>query len=235
MSFFRRLTRLFAGEARAAVERLDNPAQSVADAYDEHLLLLHDVRDRLAEVLTAQKKLEMQAAAIARTRDRYRQDAIAALARGDEVLARRAVAREYLANRQSVSLEAEITGIRETFLKIDAVAEDLRVRTEAIRHEKEIVAAKVAAARASITAHSTLGGFSPEMEWIRTLLADARDRTQTLEARAAAIEELVRRDSVGNSHPSASATTKDTGAQAEIDRELAALKATLLGDSARQP
>ncbi len=233
MSFFRRLTRLFAGEARAAVERLDNPAQSVADAYEEHLLLLHDVRDRLAEVLTAQKKLEMQAGAIGRTRDRYRRDAIAALGRNEDVLARRAVAREYLANRQLESLEAEIAGIRETFLKIDDVAEDLRVRTEAIRNEKEIVAAKVAAARASITAHSTLGGFSPEMEWIRKLLADARDRTQTLEARAAAIEELVRRESVEDASPRASATTDDAGAQVEIDRELAALKATLLGDNAR--
>jgi|GEM_PF-1206929 len=239
MSFLRRLGRLFTNEARAAVARLDDPAQSVADAYTEHLQLLHDVRERLAEVLTAQKKLEMQAGAIERTRERYRQEAFVSLGRGDEALARRALGRANVSHEQLLDLQAEIAAIHQTFLKIEDVAEELRVRTESIRHEKEIVAAKVAAARASITAHGTLGGFGPEMDSIRTLLADARDRTQSLEARAAAIEELVSR---GTLDQSASLTPsdmtsrmRDATSETAIETALAALKQTMLTDGGPKP
>lgn len=110
----------------------------------------------------------------------------------------------------------------------------LGISTKSIRHEKEIVAARVAAARASITAHGTLGGFGPEMASIRTLLSDARERTQSLEARAAAIEELVTR---GTPDRSTSGRTADLASRMHeatsdtaIASALAALKQTMLTD-----
>ena len=228
MSFLRRLGRLFANEARAAVARLDDPAQSVADAYDEQLALLHDVRERLAEVLTAQKKLEIQAAVVARTRDRHRGEAAVALGAGDEARARRALGRVAIAAEQLLDLQAEIDAIHVTFLKIEQVAEELRARTDTMRHEREIVAARVAAARASIVAHSTLGGFGPEMASVRALLADAHERTQSLHARAAAIEELVQRGSFDES------TAPPAARSDAVEAELAALRATMLTEGTRE-
>jgi phage shock protein A len=208
VSFFRRLGRLFSQEARAAVDRIDNPAQSVDDAYQEHLALLQDVRERLAQVLTAQKKLEMQASAVERTRDRYRQEALLAVQQQDDTRARRAIGRTNAYDVQLDDLRAEIAAVHASFLKVEDVAEELRARTETIRHQKEIVAAKVASARASITAHSALGGLGPEMESVNALLADAQSRTQDLQARAAAVEELVER---GTFDQPGAAATDDVG------------------------
>jgi phage shock protein A len=234
VSFFRRLGRLFSQEARAAVGRIENPAQSVEDAYQEHLALLQDVREQLAQVLTAQKKLEMQAAAIERTRDRYRQEALVAVQAQDDVRARRAIGRTSAYDIQLDDLRNEIAAVHESFLKIENAGEDLRVRTETIRHQKEIVAARVATARASITAHSALGGLGPEMESINGLLADAQSRTQDLQARAAAIEELVERGTFDQPGPAAADDVarriREAVSPDAIEAQLTSLKQKMLSE-----
>jgi phage shock protein A len=174
----------------------------------------------------------MQAAAIERTRDRYQQEAVLAVQQHDDTRARRAIGRSNAYGVQLDDLRTEIDAVHKSFLKIENVGEDLRVRTEMIRHQKEIVAAKVATSRASITAHSALGGLGPEMESINGLLADAQSRTQDLQARAAAIEELVERGSFDQPGPAAA---DDVGrriheavSKEAVDAQLTSLKQKVL-------
>jgi phage shock protein A len=167
VSLWRRIARLIAGEARSSVARLDDPAASVEAAYRLQLEVVDEVRRHLADLLTARKRLEMQVAAFARSG-----------ARAHEVEAFR----------------AEIDELRAREDDVAAAAERLRRRADALRAEREITAARVAAARAGIAAHGSLAGLNPEHAEIRTLLEEARDRSLALEARAAALAELVARD-----------------------------------------
>ena len=170
MSLWTRLVRLVQGEARSQIARLDDPAATVDAAYRAQLEVVDDVRGRLVDLLTARKRLEMQLAAYERAATPL--DALAAF-------------------------RAEIDELRAREDALDTAAHELRRRADALRAERDITRARVAAAKAGIAAHGAIAGVNAGHAEIRTLLDDARERTLSLQARAAALEELVARDAGG--------------------------------------
>jgi phage shock protein A len=167
VSVWDRIVRLLQGEARSQFERLDDPAASVDAAYRTQLEIVDEVRGHLIELLTARKRLEMQLAAYERSG----------------------------AQRDAVdAFRAEIEDLRGREDALTATADELRRRGEALRAERDITRARVAAAKAGIAAHGAIAGITAEHAEIRTLLDDARERTLSLQARAAALAELVARD-----------------------------------------
>jgi phage shock protein A len=162
-----RIVRLLQGEARSQVARLDDPAASVDAAYRTQLEIVDEVRGHLVDLLTARKRLEMQLGSYERSG----------------------------AQREAVeAFRAEIEELRGREDALDAAAAELRRRADALRAERDITRARVAAAKAGIAAHGAIAGLTAEHAEIRTLLDDARERTLTLQARAAALAELVSRD-----------------------------------------
>jgi phage shock protein A len=168
VSLWTRFVRLVTGEARSQVARLSDPSASVDAAYRAQLELADEVRGQLVELLTARKRLEMQIGAWERSG---------------------------LRQAEVEALRAEIAALKVREDAVAAAADEMRRRADALRAEREITKARVAAARAGIAADGSIGGFTPQAAEIRSLLEDARDRTLELEARAAALAELVARDS----------------------------------------
>jgi phage shock protein A len=167
VSLWARIGRLLTGEARSQIARLDDPAASVDAAYRAQLEIVDEVRGHLVDLLTARKRLEMQLASYQRS------------------------------TAQSDAVEAFRAEIEELKTREDALgdaAHELRRRADALRAERDITRARVAAAKAGIAAHGAIAGISAQHAEIRTLLEDARDRTLALQARAAALAELVERD-----------------------------------------
>ena len=167
MSLWTRIVRAVTGEARSQIARLDDPAASVDAAYRTQLEVVDDVRGHLVELLTARKRLEMQLATYERS------------------------------GAQSKAVEAFRTEIEDLKRREDGLAaatDELRRRADALRAERDMTRARVAAAKVGIAAHSAIAELTPEQSEIRTLLDDARERTLSLQARAAALEELVTRD-----------------------------------------
>lgn len=176
MSLWTRIGRLLTGEARSQIARLDDPAASVDAAYQTQLEIVDDVRGHLVDLLTARKRLEMQLASYQRS-----------AAQSDAVEAFR----------------AEIDELKTREDALDDAARELRRRADALRAERDITRARVAAAKAGIAAHGAIAGISAQHAEIRTLLEDARDRTLALQARAAALAELVERDARPSPSPQA--------------------------------
>ena len=195
MSFLRRLARLVTGEARSAFERLDDPSASVAEAYRTQLELVDEVRRRMAEVLTAQKRLEMRASAAARERDALRTTAAAALEGGDEQRARALVMRANARDAEIGILGGEIRELHDRVATLQANAEQLSAQADRLRVERDLMSARVSAAKAGIAANASLAGLTPEYAEIRALLDEARTRCTALEARAAELAEMVERGS----------------------------------------
>ncbi|HEY0613698.1 MAG TPA: hypothetical protein VGC96_03615 [Candidatus Elarobacter sp.] len=167
MSLWTRIVRLVTGEARSQIARLDDPSASVDAAYRAQLEIVDEVRSRLVELLTARKRLEMQLAVYERSATQH--DAVEAF-------------------------RAEIDELRGREDGLAAAADELRRRADALRAERDITRARVAAAKAGIAAHGAIAGIDSQHAEIRTLLDDARERTMALQARAAALAELVDRD-----------------------------------------
>jgi phage shock protein A len=183
VSVWTRIARLLTGEARSQVARLDDPSASVDAAYRTQLEIVDDVRGHLVDLLTARKRLEMQLAVYERS------------------------------GAQPVAVEAfraEIDDLRGREDTLARAADELRRRADSLRAERDITRARVAAAKAGIAAHGAIVGINSQHAEIRTLLDDARERTMALQARAAALAELVERDA--NNPPS-------TTVEAKIDRE----------------
>jgi phage shock protein A len=155
------------GEARSQIARLDDPAASVDAAYRTQLEVVDEVRGHLVDLLTARKRLEMQLTAYERSGTQSQ--AVAAF-------------------------RAEIDDLRGREDALAAAADELRRRADALRAERDITRARVAAAKAGIAAHGAIAEVNSAQSEIRTLLDDARERTLSLQARAAALEELVDRD-----------------------------------------
>jgi phage shock protein A len=167
VSLWDRIGRMLTGEARASIARRSDPAASLDAAYRMQLEIVDEVRGHLVDLLTARKRLEMQLASYERTG-----------ARPAEVEA----------------FKNEIAELRTREDALDVAAEELRRRANALRTEREIMRARVSAAKAGIAANSAIAEVSPANAEIRTLLDDARDRSLALEARAAALAELVAQD-----------------------------------------
>ena len=167
MTLWTRIVRMVTGEARSQMERLDDPAASVDAAYRTQLEVVDEVRGHLVELLTARKRLEMQLVSYERS------------------------------GAQPNAVEAfrvEIEDLKHREDGLAAAADELRRRADALRAERDMTRARVAAAKAGIAAHGAIAELTPEHAEIRTLLDDARERTMALQARAAALEELVARD-----------------------------------------
>ncbi|HTD33228.1 MAG TPA: hypothetical protein VK665_06190 [Candidatus Elarobacter sp.] len=189
MSLWTRIVRLLQGEARSQIQRLDDPAATVDAAYRTQLEIVDEVRRNLVDLLTARKRLEMQVGAYERS------------------------------GAQPAAVEAFRAEIDELRAREDALAsaaDELRRRADALRAERDITRARVAAAKAGIAAHGAIAGITAEHAEIRTLLDDARERTLSLQARAAALAELVERDA--SSAENAAAPPKPT-VQATVERD----------------
>ncbi len=183
MSLWSRIGRLLTGEARSQLQRLDDPAASVDAAYRTQLEIVDEVRGHLVELLTARKRLEMQLVSYERS----------------------------AAQREAVdAFRAEIEELRTREDALDTAAHELRRRADGLRAERDITRARVAAAKAGIAAHGAIAGVTSAHAEIRTLLEDARERTMALQARAAALAELVDRDA----RPAST-----THAEAHIERD----------------
>jgi phage shock protein A len=179
VSLWSRIVRLLQGEARSQLERLDDPAASVDAAYRTQLEIVDEVRGHLVELLTARKRLEMQLGTYERSG----------------------------AQRAAVdAFRAEIDELRGREDALAATADQLRQRAGALRAERDITRARVAAAKAGIAAHGAIAGLGAEHAEVRTLLEDARERTIALQARAAALAELVAMDAASSTKPSVTAS-----------------------------
>ncbi|HEY6235022.1 MAG TPA: hypothetical protein VIW69_07995 [Candidatus Elarobacter sp.] len=172
MSLWARIGRLLTGEARSQMARLDDPAAAVDAAYHTQLEIVDEVRGHLVELLTARKRLEMQLTSYERSATQH--EAVEAF-------------------------RAEIEDLKTREDALDEAAHELRRRADALRAERDITRARVAAAKAGIAAHGAIAGVSAAHAEIRTLLEDARERTLSLQARAAALAELVERDARSSS------------------------------------
>ncbi len=168
MSLWTRIVRMLTGEARASAARLTDPSASVDAAYRAQLELVADVRAQLVELITARKRLEMQIGTWERSGVRY---------------------------AEVQALHDEIAALKAREEVVNGAVDEMRRRADALRAEREITRARVAAARAGITASSSIAGLTPQHDEIRAWLEQARSQTLDLEARAAALNELVARES----------------------------------------
>jgi phage shock protein A len=161
-----------------------------------------------------EKRLELQQAQINAKVDKLDQQARLALSKGDEELAREALARKQDLQTQVTTFDQQIEQLKAQQAKFVEMQDRLSTRVEAFRTQKEMVKAQYGAAQAQVQIQEAATGISEEMSDVNLAVQRAQDRVLQMQARADALDELT----TSGALPEIGAPGTD-----DIDRKLAAL------------
>ena len=214
MTLWARLRRIFEQKANAALDRADDPVAAFEFAYAAQVGAHEQAKRGIADVLTSEKRLEMEVRSLSANAERALDAARNAAYQGDDTAARAFLERETFLGAQRDRLLAEVDDVRAQRKTLEATTEVLRRRLDAMRTEKLALAARYSTAKATIRAAEQVTGLSDEMSNVARLIESARDASLGVQARAAALADIA---------GTASGALGGTNAEA-IERRLAALK-----------
>src|ERR671925_183606 len=186
---FERMSLVIKSKLSRLLDRAEDPSETLDYSYEEQLKLLQNVKRGVADVVTSKKRLQLQADKLEQSLVKLETQARDAVAAGREDLARQALERK-------------------------ALAKQLSAKIEAFRSQKEVIKAQYSAAEAQVRIGEAATGIGEQMADTGLAIQRAKDKTEQMQARASAIDELT-----------AAGSLEDftTGDQTQLDRELAQL------------
>src|SRR3981081_1252034 len=191
MSVFKRMSSVFQQKVNSALDRAEDPQQALDFSYEKQLEALQQVRRNVADVLTSEKRLELQAAQLKQNQSKLQGQAQAALQQGREDLARPPLTRGQEAQSQLAGLGQQIEQMKDQEQKLELMAQKLQAKVEAFRTQKETIKAQYSAAQASTKIAEAVTGISERMADVNLTVGRAQNKTTQMQARAAAIDDLV--------------------------------------------
>lgn len=239
MSIMRRMSDLFQQKANKVLDRAEDPVDALDLSYQKQLEALQQVRRSVAEVLTSEKRLEMQAAALQQTQDKSQAQAKLALQQGREDLARLALTRAQQAQGQAEGMQQQIQQLKDQEQRLEVTAQKLTAKVESFRTQRETIKAQYSAAKASTQIGEAVTGLSEQMTDVNLMVERAQDKTQQMQARSAAIDSLVDSgtlDTIGiTSGDDIDRQLQGKLTDSQVDAQLAALKQEVLSSPDSAP
>jgi len=239
VSFWHRLLLVLgirAGQVRGEVE---DPREALDLAYARQLQLQAKVRRAVADVVTARKRIELQARQLEASPDRLEQQARTALQDGRQDLARDALLRRAVIRGELGELERQSSMLAAEEGRLIEASKRLELQVQQFRIRKEAVKAAYVAARARAQASEALAGLTQDDTELGLAVERAEHRIADTRARAAALENLVARGGLQRGSPGSGelqAQLQLPAADAEVAAELARLEGDLLwGGKALEP
>ncbi|MFC9560062.1 PspA/IM30 family protein [Agromyces sp. NPDC056965] len=223
-----RMRTIFRSKTSKALDRMEDPRETLDDSYDQQVKLLQQVRLAVAEVATAKKRIEMQGEEMGARYQRLGSQAAEALAQGREDLARAALERRAMLEGQVAQLQQQFTALDRQTAQLQDRERRLTDQVAAFRIEKETIKATYTASEAQVRANEAVSGISNTITDVGSSLDRARDRVAQMQARAAATDELLASGALTDLTAAPDADIERqlaaVSAQAEIERQLQALK-----------
>lgn len=240
MSLFRRFSLVFQQKANAALDRAEDPGQALDLSYQKLLEQYNQVRRAVADVLTAQKRLEAQRATLLAQYEKLNGQARQALTQGQEDLARTALARADVVQRQVDGLAPQIEQLKTQESQLELAAQKLQAKVESFRAQRDTLKAQYSAAKASTQAIEGVSGISEQMADVSLMLDRAQSKIDDMKARSSAVGELADAG-VLDSLEIGPGAGDDIDAQLRrgtgdpVEAQLAAMKAQMALGSAQAP
>ena len=213
------------------LDRAEDPGQALDYSYEKQLEQLQNLRRQIANVVTQEKRLELEQGQIQLKTQQYDDAAKKALQLGNEDLARQALERKQMFSTQVTSYDGQIEQLKAQQAKFVELEQRLTARIESFRTQKEMVKAQYGAASAQVKVQEAATGISEEMQDVNLAVQRAQDKVLQMQARANALDELMASGTLTEIGPGAQdPIDKQLQAmtnQSEVDRQLAELKAQM--------
>ncbi len=188
------------------------------------------MRRALVDITASKKQLELQEQQLQHSVDHLGDQAKAALAAGREDLAREALSRKATAQQQIDEMEPQHQQLNDEEQKMEQTLSTLQQRVNDFRSKKEVMKAQYTAASAMTSVNEEAAGISRSFSDSGAELQRAQDKIANMQARAAATDELLQSgvlEDVGGGTDDIQRELDEASASADVDKELAALKAEI--------
>src|SRR5918912_152233 len=223
-----RTMNLFKAKWSRLLDRSEKPSETLDYSYERQLELLQNVKRGVADVVTAKKRLQLQTQQLEQNVVKLETQARQALAAGREDLARQALERKSAVQKQLQDLDAQVKQLEDQQEKLAANEQQLSAKIEQFRSQKEVIKAQYSAAEAQVRIGEAATGIGRQMEDTGLAIQRAKDKTEQMQARADALDELVQTGALEDMTSDQSQLDRELAqlsSQHQVDQELAQLKA----------
>jgi phage shock protein A len=238
MSVMKRVSLIFRAKANKALDRMEDPRETLDYSYQQQVEMLTRVRRGVADVATSRKRVELQMNSLQKETDRRDNQARDALSKGREDLARAALQNKASLQGQLNDLQGQYANLQEQEEKLTLASQRLQSKVDAFRTRKETIKATYTAAEAQTRINEAFSGISEEMGDVGLAIQRAEDKTAQMQARAGAIDELLAsgalEDHVSGPQDAIQAELDKLGADHSVEAELAQMKGELSAGSTPQ-
>jgi phage shock protein A len=210
------------------LDRAENPTETLDYSYEKQLELLQNVKRGVADVVTSKKRLELQTQQLEQSVVKLETQARQALGQGREDLARQALERKAVVQQQLQGLDDQVKGLEAQQQKLQSSQQQLQAKIEAFRSQKEVIKAQYSAAEAQVRIGEAATGIGEQMADTGLAIQRAKDKTEQMQARAGAIEELTESGALEDFTDTSSQLDRElakVSASAQVDDDLQRLKA----------
>jgi phage shock protein A len=231
MSLMKRISLIFRSKANKAIDRAEDPRETLDYSYQRQLDLLAKVRRGVADVATSRKRVELQVNQLEQQQAKLQGQAEKAISVGREDLAREALTRKSGLTQQINDLRAQHANLQGEEEKLTLAQQRLQAKVESFRTRKETIKATYTAAEAQTKISEAMSGIGEEMGDVGLAIQRAEDKTATMQARAGAIDELIASGALDDvsqvgGGDDISRELDAMSSQADVESELARLKAS---------
>src|SRR6202050_3852103 len=191
MGVMKRVSLVFKAKANKALDKMEDPRETLDYSYQRQLEMLTKVRRGVADVATSRKRLELQMNQLQQQSNKYDDQARKALGLGREDLAREALTRKATVQGQINDMSTQYAQLQGEEEKLTVASQRLQAKVDAFRTRKETIKATYTAAEAQTRINEAFSGISEEMGDVGMAIQRAEDKTAQMQARAGAIDELM--------------------------------------------
>ena len=238
MSVIQRMSDVIQQKVNSVLDKAEDPNEALDLSYQKQLEALQQVRRGVADVLTSEKRLELQQNELNQSQTKLQAQAREAVAQGRDDLARLALTRAQSAQEQLDGLQQQIEQLKAQEQKLEDTAMKLQAKVEAFRTQRETMKAQYTAAKASTQVGESVTGLSEHMADVNLMLDRAREKTAQMQARSAAVDQLMDSGALDTIGPGGQddidRQLKVHVVDAAVDQQLAAMKKQLTGGAAGQ-
>jgi phage shock protein A len=220
------------------LDRAEDPTETLDYSYEKQLELLQNVKRGVADVVTAKKRLQLQTDQLEQSVVKLESQARQAVTAGREDLARQALERKSAVQQQLQGLDQQVQGLEAQQEKLVSSEKALQAKIEAFRSQKEVIKAQYSAAEAQVKIGEAATGIGEQMADTGLAIQRAKDKTENMQARAAAVDELVESGALEDFTDTGDRLDRELAqltSQSQVDSELEKMKAELgAGDAQKQ-
>jgi phage shock protein A len=225
-NLYRRTKDILGSKITKLIEKHEDPLETLDYAYEKQMEQLTKVRKGIADLTTAKVQLEQRKVKLCESLFTLDDQAKHLMEQNNEPLARTVLSQKVDAQNQIESLGKQIKNLRDNQANLTKKEQQLTLEVQQFKAKKEVMKAQYSAAKAQSEIAESLSGISNDTNG-SDAIKRAGDKTETMQARASAIDELQATGVLVNSATDESSLDRDirnANNQRKVDAEIEALR-----------